>query len=158
MEICPEADLGPPDAHPNCEKFTEHHWPDLARWRFHFLMNLLQRETWTTSCFLLFKSILFLDLDAHEQIDNFINERCFLSSTPYLRCTLTLQFCLWIITYLITKVRLPNLPELNIHLHRRRWILLFFRQSFRFNKFASFSRGYFLAFKKGGVPIIRMEI
>ena len=80
MEICPEADLGPPDAHPNCEKFTEHHWPDLARWRFHFLMNLLQRETWTTSCFLLFKSILFLDLNTHEQIDNFINARCFLSS------------------------------------------------------------------------------
>ena len=34
MEICPDADLGPPDAHPNCEKFTEHHWPDLARFPF----------------------------------------------------------------------------------------------------------------------------
>merc|ERR1712107_122917 len=39
MEICPEADLGPPDAHPNCEKFTEHHWPDLARYVFPIFLN-----------------------------------------------------------------------------------------------------------------------
>merc|ERR1711962_1741897 len=39
MEICPEADLGPPDAHPNCEKFTEHHWPDLARFVFPIFLN-----------------------------------------------------------------------------------------------------------------------
>merc|ERR1712179_175010 len=29
-EICPGAGLGDEDAHPNCEKFTAHHWPDLA--------------------------------------------------------------------------------------------------------------------------------
>merc|ERR1712212_1220579 len=39
MEICPDADLGPPDAHPNCEKFTEHHWPDLARFVFPIFLN-----------------------------------------------------------------------------------------------------------------------
>merc|ERR1719192_1092900 len=27
--ICPDAGLGGPDDHPNCEKFTEHHFPDL---------------------------------------------------------------------------------------------------------------------------------
>jgi len=30
QNICPDADLGAPDDHPNCEKFTEHHFPDLA--------------------------------------------------------------------------------------------------------------------------------
>merc|ERR1712130_594403 len=39
LEICPDADLGPPDAHPNCEKFTEHHWPDLARFVFPIFLN-----------------------------------------------------------------------------------------------------------------------
>merc|ERR1711971_481336 len=39
LEICPDADLGPPDAHPNCEKFTEHHWPDLARFVLPIFLN-----------------------------------------------------------------------------------------------------------------------
>merc|ERR550517_1514924 len=29
--ICPDAGLGGPDDHPNCEKFTAHHFPDLAK-------------------------------------------------------------------------------------------------------------------------------
>ena len=32
LEVCPGAGLGAADDHPNCEMFTEHHYPDLARW------------------------------------------------------------------------------------------------------------------------------
>ena len=43
--ICPEAGLGGPDDHPNCEKFTQHHFPDLAEALFpHFLTESICSE------------------------------------------------------------------------------------------------------------------
>merc|ERR1719447_1149786 len=36
--ICPDAGLGSPDDHPNCEKFTEHHFPDLAQALFPYFL------------------------------------------------------------------------------------------------------------------------
>merc|ERR1719500_1261761 len=37
--ICPEAGLGGPDDHPNCEIFTQHHFPDLAKALFPHILK-----------------------------------------------------------------------------------------------------------------------
>jgi len=37
--ICPDAGLGGPDDHPNCEKFTEHHFPDLLNASVSFFLS-----------------------------------------------------------------------------------------------------------------------
>ena len=45
QNICPDAGLGAPDDHPNCEKFTQHHFPDLAEALFpHFLTESICSE------------------------------------------------------------------------------------------------------------------
>merc|ERR1719400_2375400 len=37
--ICGDAGLGGPDDHPNCEKFTAHHFPDLAKALFPYFLS-----------------------------------------------------------------------------------------------------------------------
>merc|ERR1712123_107145 len=49
-KICPEADLGDADAHPNCEKFTAHHWVDLATALFPALIDANKFCTDTLVC------------------------------------------------------------------------------------------------------------
>jgi len=39
QNICPDAGLGAPEDHPNCEKFTEHHFDDLAASLFQYLLS-----------------------------------------------------------------------------------------------------------------------